>query len=610
MPPNTNRNDEDPQLGFSPTAPAPRPAGIKYEPYVGAPPPASPGAQAMNDLPFQAAAAGAQAVATGAQRVATDRVRPAGFIPSEPYVGAPPPASPAALAMDAAPIDAAVAVGNAIGGKKPVRAVAVTGPANPALGAAQILERANPTMGVPPTAAAPRPAFPTGAQVANAAGAAGSAVAQGAVGFAPETAAVYQGGADDVMTRGRAGDVTGAAGAAVRTVAGSVPAFATDLYNRTVAPAVRAAKGFYAGLTGDSPGTAMAAPIPPSAQQAGAAAQGAAPGAVAPGMATMGESRLPLAPGAQPAAQPVPAAVAAPATSAVPGAAGVTKIVGPDGKVTYTNVATDAGFSPNAGHPSAATDRVAQALSDRYAGESAAINARGEPQPTGPQMQVIEARPFGFKSDAERFANDLPFNTKGMSAQQIAQAATQLATNRESNETARANAQLSANVSREGQSQQARQAAARLALDASGQAVTNAEKLTQTQLLKAQGESAAQLNTAKLAYGEALQSGDSKRVATAEAGLRAAQGKWERDTSRYVPVAGGTSIDPGTGQVLHQPSAVFDSSTGEFRYAQPGAAAPAAAQSLPANKENLTKGTVYNTARGLATWDGSKFIPK
>ncbi len=86
--------------------------------------------------------------------------------------------------------------------------------------------------------------------------------------------------------------------------------------------------------------------------------------------------------------------------------------------------------------------------------------------------------------------------------------------------------------------------------------------------------------------------------AAAEDRLRALQGKYEKaPPDEYAAVAGGVDANGNRTDPL-----IYSKRTGEI-FQQPGQQA----QALPP-KDKLVKGQRYNTPRGAAVWDGSKFV--
>lgn len=408
-------------------------------------------------------------------------------------------------------------------------------------------------------------------------------------GFMPSTRAVLRGAGEDASAAINRGQYAQAAGSSVRGFAALVPAVANDVIGRPAGEALDAAKGFYTGLTG---GTSDPAPAPAASPRAGAPAPSPNRQALQPGVA---------APAGAPAT-PSTTAAAAPATTGVMGAPGVTKVTGPDGGVTYTNV-PGAGFQP--GGVSARNMAAANALDARYRADAAGAAAAGAVaagNPTGEsQMAVVPVGALGFRPASEEAS--LPFDARGLSQREIARLSTQLATNAANNATSRANVDVQAGVQARGQDLQAGLGTARLGFDR--EQASRTRPLMEAQTAEAENRVQAQqmLMAAQQAYQQALASRDPMAVQRAEDQLRAAQGRWERMPSppRMLVVPGGQDE---TGKT--QPSRVFDPDTRQW--IEPPQQGAGSAQPLPA-REQLKAGTVYQTARGPARWDGSKFIP-
>lgn len=88
--------------------------------------------------------------------------------------------------------------------------------------------------------------------------------------------------------------------------------------------------------------------------------------------------------------------------------------------------------------------------------------------------------------------------------------------------------------------------------------------------------------------------------AAAESEILALQGRRD-NPQRFTVVPGGQEIDQTTGLPVRRPDRVLNNQTGQF-VDQP---APKSAKLPP--KEQLVKGQTYQTPRGPAVWDGSKF---
>ena len=89
--------------------------------------------------------------------------------------------------------------------------------------------------------------------------------------------------------------------------------------------------------------------------------------------------------------------------------------------------------------------------------------------------------------------------------------------------------------------------------------------------------------------------------------LRALQGKYEKEVqAKFTP-----TMIPGAVDAMgnKEPSrlAITDGITGEVKLAPLDAVATA--QAMPATRDKLVSGKVYQTARGAAKWDGKQFVP-
>jgi hypothetical protein len=91
--------------------------------------------------------------------------------------------------------------------------------------------------------------------------------------------------------------------------------------------------------------------------------------------------------------------------------------------------------------------------------------------------------------------------------------------------------------------------------------------------------------------------------AAAAAKINALSGKTNQD--EYMAVAGGQTVD-AMGNITKQPDLIVNKRTGQP--VQGGQQAQAPKQALPP-KDQLKAGTVYQTPRGAARWDGTQFIP-
>lgn len=85
--------------------------------------------------------------------------------------------------------------------------------------------------------------------------------------------------------------------------------------------------------------------------------------------------------------------------------------------------------------------------------------------------------------------------------------------------------------------------------------------------------------------------------------LMALMGKSDGDVWAHAP--GGQMVDQKTQQLITVPSTIYNRRSGETR-AEGGLGAGAA---MPSSRDAMVKGQVYQTARGLARWDGSQFQP-
>lgn len=85
--------------------------------------------------------------------------------------------------------------------------------------------------------------------------------------------------------------------------------------------------------------------------------------------------------------------------------------------------------------------------------------------------------------------------------------------------------------------------------------------------------------------------------------LRVLAGKDKPD--QYGTVSLGTEVDPTTGVVMNRGDAVYKRATGQLGW--PGDSGSPAA--MPKTAAEAKVGTVYQTAKGPARWDGKQFIP-
>ncbi len=275
----------------------------------------------------------------------------------------------------------------------------------------------------------------------------------------------------------------------------------------------------------------------------------------------------------------------------------MTKVVAPNGAVTYTNAGQ--GFTPGVVTPQ--NDAAAVALDARSRGQVPADVA-----PVTPVTVVGDGGGYGLLSkDAQAARNrgfDVANATQGLSARQRANyLATTGAT-----EASRATAQEQIAATLSGQQLTAKAAADRLAVEKAAQGTTAATGAATAAHLNSQTQAAQDLQAAKLAYGAALQGGDPKAIARAELGLRGAQGRWEKDNTRLMVVPGGTTPDPNNpGQYIHQPSMIFDPDAGKF-ISPPGAGA-APAKSTGTSKEDYA--ALPNGSQYVGT-DGKTYIKR
>jgi hypothetical protein len=315
-------------------------------------------------------------------------------------------------------------------------------------------------------------------------------------------------------------------------------------------------------------------------------------------------------------------------TGGIPGAdvAGVpgVKKQTQNGRTLYTNVDDPAGNqallsggATKPGNVGGAADRLASSIDPALSaarraaldrGDISAVRASyggnfagGEPA-GGPQATVVNARPLGFKTADEQ--GPASIDTRGMSRRQAAnvqlqrdQLASQDARSAEQNQVQREGHAVTAR----GQDVQAGTAAAQLASTAPG---ARAEGRLKT----VQADAAVQVQAAQRAYMAAT---TPEARAKAEDNLRALQGKYEKD----VPDLFQTSVIPGEVDALGNKSpshvAVTDKRSGGIKVydanGQPTGTTPHAKPLPP--REQLQAGTVYQTARGAAKWDGKQFVP-
>lgn len=305
----------------------------------------------------------------------------------------------------------------------------------------------------------------------------------------------------------------------------------------------------------------------------------------------------------------------------VNGAPGVKKQV-QNGRTLYTNVDDPAGnaalLAPGgAPKPGGAADTLAnsmdpalsaarRAAADR--GDLAALRASygdaGGAAPAGgaaSQMAVVPVGAFGFKTPEEQGA--APPDTTGLSRRQIANLAmqrTQLAS-QDAHQSEQLQVQREGNATtRRGQDLQANTAAAQLASQAPERAADSRLKTTQANAAEA-------IQRAQQTYSSAKTPAARQQ---AEEDLRALQGKYEKT----YPELFQTTVIPGEQDALGNKSpsrlAVLDKRDGGIKVYDASGQPASASQAKPLPpRDQLQAGTVYQTARGAARWDGKQFVP-
>lgn len=335
------------------------------------------------------------------------------------------------------------------------------------------------------------------------------------------------------------------------------------------------------------------------------ASTGAAPaGTIPAGASTAGAGRGFINPAL---VQPAPTAVAGSAaglpggtssstssTSTVEGAPGVTKVIGPDGKVGYTNVA--GGFVPGGGTVSARNDAAATQLAARS--QATGATAQATPGAAGPaesQMAVVPVHAFGFKTPEEQGQQ---LDLRGLSRQQATQATLQA----QEQATRAALGQDQLQVQREGhavtsrgQDQQSATANARLGFDREQGQRTGVLTSAQAGEAQARAQSLQTINAAQKAYETAVAGGDPKAVAAARANLAAVQGKTDTKNFSVHPISAG--IDPLTGQPRGAGAVILNEQSGESRFVSPTEA------------QGGSPGAPAGPAKGIAKGDYDK-LPK
>lgn len=317
------------------------------------------------------------------------------------------------------------------------------------------------------------------------------------------------------------------------------------------------------------------------------------------------------------------AAAAAPAAPALPGMAvanapGVRRLLTPDGRVLFTNVADDADpaapASQLAAGPTAAAtgavDNIAmlQRAGSIYRDIAAMQQPANLPAGYGAVIPVDHQAEHNAAFD-EEVLRGAAMRAGGRRAAAMLASADAMRTARLAGPLAAANHQAEADktfATETGQTQRNTatiagrldEARARLEAEAPGRNLQNAETAVRV------GNSIATM-AAQSRYRKALASGDQNEIDSAENELRAAQGKWEKtfpDQYSVTQLNGG--IDPLTGQPRGAGAVVVDRRTGNTKIISPDEAKGQA----PAPKYET--GKVYKDANGnRATWDGKQFVP-
>ncbi len=407
-------------------------------------------------------------------------------------------------------------------------------------------------------------------------------------------------GMDEPTGDGSAGDI--AKFAALRGLG-----FASDLGNNLT---MGLAGNLYRDNQGEqAPGTAAAAP-----RQAPASA---APAQVAPAATTATQAR------AQPASAPaVPAAGGDLPTDTTPRANDITRV---GNSFSGTNIGP--GFTINGrpagesfqGEQSAQNKAAVDALMARTpefgAGSGALATAAGQApamgfNPGGPSVtvigdssqqdrarqQLISAASTAYRGaqNGQLTANQL--RTMSDLIQSDDRNATSMATNSENNAVRMAEAAMR---------EQGQNARTQLQEQGQNSRFEASNELDQRRIAgeeEARGFSTRAAQRVERLYEQYDKAKPEDRAAIAEQ-LRVLAGKDKPD--QYGTVSLGTEIDPVTGMVTNRGDAVYNRATGQLGW--PGDSGSPAA--MPKTAAEAKVGTVYQTAKGPARWDGKQFIP-
>lgn len=396
-------------------------------------------------------------------------------------------------------------------------------------------------------------------------------------------------------------------GTGVRASLGAVPAYLADrqaAVDRNMEPIGRAAVGFGKGLFGIDDSQRAPTPEPP-------AAPGSADGASTAQGAEQSE---------QPAAQAAAEEAAAESAATTTPAAGqqLTNNVTRDGNSFYASGPISEGFTING---QAQTPRVTTTRSPQNEAAVQSLMRRtprfgeGAPQAEGfqaggPRVTYI---PDSSRADSERSRAFAAASTPHRGAQNGQLTASQLnamrglISDQDAVETSRYN--TDAGLTREAISQAGadRRAADRNALDA--EISGGRQQVDEGRLSLDERQSAPQLAQAERVERlyQAYENADTpeEKSAVAEQLRLLSGGSSGNARDNYITLGGGQEWDPAAGMMVNRPQQLFDIRNQQLINPAGSSGEP---QPMPP-RDQLRVGVIYQTARGPASWDGSKFIP-
>lgn len=403
--------------------------------------------------------------------------------------------------------------------------------------------------------------------------------------------AVLRGASDDVMSLAGRGEYGRAAGQAVAGGLAAIPALNADVNpigalagNNPGGGVAAGARNFISGLFGGAdPGArAPAAAAPTPVNQPAPAATAATSTMGAP---YAGDARLYRGP--EPSNIP-----AGPVSTSV--APGITKVVGADGRVTYTNMGGE--VAPPAAAPAAGVSPVRDIYNRAAADyrDMAHVGVNTLPAGAGlsvmPDNQAVRNAQFDAKTVRDQGARRggrtgaaLVAASGGMTAAAPNAAypdavrtimATQDAAAREIPTTERVRETVAGRLA---------ETESRSRAEAPLRAAQTNEANTRAGLEGARSKGVIQQLAAQEAYGRALAGGNQKAILEAQDALRAAQGKWEKEAPELYSTTALPSVVGPTGERIPGGAIVTNKRTGETRIikADEVGAGPAAQKTTP-----------------------------